>query len=408
MANGGNQVVHFCIKFYGIRILPLRSHLQPSVAPTPLLTYFTMAHKSSASSLAMVPPAASGLSLVDSGLSLADSVAPEPADSSAVHSSGGGLRKKPAAAGLRNKPAAAGLAKKAKAAKQPKPRAKAAKALQAATRGDQPCDLDPEESLTEVSEDVPTSQEWAIVSSRLHSVPAGRPISGESASGGAAATLPSTGGAHPRQLATGGVPTHGAALLAPDGAVLLAPGGEGVAASVAARAAAASAALAGLDDAQGGEVLANGGEVLANGGDGVASSTADATAGHAAGVPTKKRRTSVGQDAAAATAAIGDGELAYGTAAWLAALTAHALKMSGSAPAELTVPTPAAAEEDISDAETLVLPGGAGNIGGGPPNASGDAAANTGGGEAMLATGGAKLASGDVGVLADDGGDALS
>ena len=43
------------------------------MAPTPLLTYFTMAHKSSASSFAMVPPAASGLSLVDSGLSLADS-----------------------------------------------------------------------------------------------------------------------------------------------------------------------------------------------------------------------------------------------------------------------------------------------------------------------------------------------
>ena len=56
MANGGNQVVHFCFKFYGIRILPLRSHLQPSlrsssfgilsrllVAPTPLLTYFTIA-----------------------------------------------------------------------------------------------------------------------------------------------------------------------------------------------------------------------------------------------------------------------------------------------------------------------------------------------------------------------------
>ena len=73
MANGGNQVVHFCIKFYGIRILPLCSHLQPSVAPTPLLTYFTMAHKSSASSFAMVPPADSGLSPADSGLSPADS-----------------------------------------------------------------------------------------------------------------------------------------------------------------------------------------------------------------------------------------------------------------------------------------------------------------------------------------------
>ena len=91
----GNQVVHFCIKFYGIRILPLRSHLQPSVAPTPLLTYFTMAHKSSASSFAMVPPAASGLSLADSGsdsplspadsgLSLAHSGLRPPAQSLAV------------------------------------------------------------------------------------------------------------------------------------------------------------------------------------------------------------------------------------------------------------------------------------------------------------------------------------
>ena len=88
MANGGNQVVHFCIKFYGIRILPLRSHLHPSlrsssfgilsrplVAPTPLLTYFTMSGKSDASSFAMVPLADGGLSLVDSdsGLSPADS-----------------------------------------------------------------------------------------------------------------------------------------------------------------------------------------------------------------------------------------------------------------------------------------------------------------------------------------------
>ena len=69
--------------------------------------------------------------------------------------------------------------------------------------------------------------------------------------------------------------------------------------------------------------------------------------------------------------------------------------------------------EVIKFARTCVsgLPGSSGGAGGGggPPNASGDAAANTGGGgEAMLATGGAKLASGDVGVLADDGGDALS
>ena len=43
------------------------------VAPTPLLTYFTMAGKSSASSFAMVPPADSGLSPADSGLSPAGS-----------------------------------------------------------------------------------------------------------------------------------------------------------------------------------------------------------------------------------------------------------------------------------------------------------------------------------------------
>ena len=123
-----------------------------------------------------------------------------------------------------------------------------------------------------------------------------------SASGGAAATLPSTGGAHPLQLATGGVPT----------------------------------------------------DALDNSSDAGASWFAEVTAGDAAGVPKKKQRTSVGQDAAAATAETGDGEPADGGAGHGLApssdeeaplsLAAHALMMSGSAPAELTAPTLAAAE----------------------------------------------------------------
>ena len=68
----------------------------------------------------------------------------------------------------------------------------------------------------------------------------------------AAATLPSTGGAHPLQLATGGVPT----------------------------------------------------DALDNSSDAGASWFAEVTAGDAAGVPKNKQRTSVGQDAAAATAEI--------------------------------------------------------------------------------------------------------
>ena len=118
----------------------------------------------------------------------------------------------------------------------------------------------------------------------------------------AAATLPSTGGAHPLQLATGGVPT----------------------------------------------------DALDNSSDAGASWFAEVTAGDAAGAPKKKQRTSVGQDAAAATAETGDGEPVDGGAGHGFApssdeqaplsLAAHALMMSGSAPAELTVPSPAAAE----------------------------------------------------------------